>query len=42
MLRFQIALAIILVGCVAFVACERGQQMLDPADMTDPALTHLW
>ncbi len=36
MLRFQIALAIILVGCVAFVACERGQQMLDPADMTDP------
>lgn len=35
MLRFQIALAIILVGCVAFVACERGQQMLDPVDMTD-------
>ena len=36
MLRFQIALAIILVGCVAFVACERGQQMLDPADVMDP------
>ena len=35
MLRFQIALAIILVGCVAFIACERGQQMLDPADMID-------
>ena len=35
MLRFQIALVIILVGCVAFVACERGQQMLEPGDMTD-------
>ena len=35
MLRFQIALAIILVSCVAFVACDRGQQMLDPADMMD-------
>ena len=34
MLKFQIALAIILVGCVAFVACERG--MVDPTDMTDP------
>ncbi len=34
MLKFQIALAIILVGCVAFVACERG--MVDPGDMTDP------
>ena len=33
MLKFQIALAIILVGCVAFVACERG--MVDPADMTE-------
>ena len=35
MLRFQIALAIILIGCVAFVACERGQQMLEPADIMD-------
>ena len=34
MLKFQIALAIILVGCVAFVACERS--MVDLADMTDP------
>ena len=33
MLRFQIALAIILVGCVAFVACERGQQILDEPSM---------
>ena len=39
MLRFQIALAIILVGCVAFVACERGQQMLDPGDITDTGTT---
>ena len=37
MLRFQIALAIILVGCVAFVACDRGQQMLTPVDMMDPS-----
>ena len=37
MLRFQIALAIILVGCVAFISCDRGQQMLDPADMIDPS-----
>ena len=32
MLRFQITLVIILVGCVAFVACERA--MVDPGDMT--------
>ena len=35
MLRFQIALAILFVGCIAFVACQRGQQMLDPAEIID-------
>ena len=35
MLRFQTALATVLICCVAFVSCERGQQMLDPADMMD-------
>ena len=31
MLRFQIALAIILVGCTAFLSCGRIQDTLDPA-----------
>ena len=35
MLRFQIALAIILVGCIAFLSCSRMQDTLDPA--TDEA-----
>ena len=29
MLRFQIALAIILVGCIAFLSCGREQPVLD-------------
>ena len=32
MLKFQIALAIILVGCTAFLSCGRAQQMLDPGN----------
>ena len=44
MLKFQIALAIILVGCIAFLSCGRTQDKLDmvtddtaadmPTDMT--------
>ena len=30
MLRFQIALAVILISCVAFVSCDRTQRMLEP------------
>ena len=30
MLKFQIVLIAILIVCVAFVSCERGQQMLEP------------
>ena len=43
--RFQIFLIVFLIGCVAFVSCERGQQMvppvlpnadvMEPSDMTD-------
>ena len=37
MLRFQIALAVILISCVAFVSCDRAQQVLEPVadDMMD-------
>ena len=44
MLKFQITLIAILIGCIAFVACERTQDVLDPVmdtggmpgmDMTD-------
>ena len=45
MLKFQISLIAILIGCVAFVSCERAQQIvgpvlpdenaMDPSDMTD-------
>ena len=31
MLKLQITLIAILVACVAFVSCERAQQMLEPA-----------
>ncbi len=30
MLKFQITLIAILIGCMAFVACERTQQVLEP------------
>ena len=43
--KFQIFLIVFLIGCVAFVSCERGQQMvtpvlpnadvMEPSDMTD-------
>lgn len=46
MLKFQICLVVILMSCLAFVSCERAQQMAgpmmpgekttDPTDMTDP------
>ena len=40
MLRFQIALAIILVGCIAFLSCGRMQDMLEPpADDTPTDMT---
>ena len=37
MLRYQIALAVILISCVSFVSCDRAQQVLEPAaeDMMD-------
>ena len=35
MLKFQIALIAILIACVAFVSCERGQQMLDTVVVED-------
>ena len=31
MLKFQITLIAILIGCVAFVSCERAQKVLEPA-----------
>ena len=36
MLRFQIALAIIFVGCIAFLSCGRSQEMLDPVTEVTP------
>ena len=36
MLRFQIALAIILVGCIAFLSCDRIQDKLDPVTDDTP------
>ena len=46
MLKFQIFLVAILISCVAFMSCERGQQMagpmmpgedtMEPGDMTKP------
>ena len=40
MLKFQISLIAILIGCVAFVSCERAQKIVGPvmpdADMMDP------
>lgn len=53
MLKFQIALIAILIACVTFVSCERGQQMLDPVaddmmaaddmmDMMDPTMYMSW
>ena len=36
MLKFRIALVtVFLICCVAFVACERGQQVLEPSGMMD-------
>lgn len=39
MLKFQIILIVLLISCVAFVACERTAQVLEPvipdSDMTD-------
>lgn len=35
MLKFQITLIAILIGCMAFVACERTQQVLEPV-VPDP------
>ena len=39
MLRFQIALAIIFIGCIAFVSCDRNPGVLETVvvDMTDPS-----
>ncbi|MDE0685959.1 MAG: lamin tail domain-containing protein [Candidatus Poribacteria bacterium] len=41
MLKFQIFLVAILMGCIAFVSCERAQQAVGPvmpdADTTEPA-----
>ena len=37
MLKFQITLIAVLIGCVAFVACDRAQQVLEPV-MPDPAM----
>ncbi|MDE0484321.1 MAG: cytochrome P460 family protein [Candidatus Poribacteria bacterium] len=35
MLKYQITLIAVLIGCVAFVACDRAQQVLEPV-MPDP------
>lgn len=38
MLKFQIALIAVLIGCIGFVACERTQDVLEPV-MPDPEMT---
>jgi len=35
MLKYQITLIAVLIGCIAFVACDRAQQVLEPV-MPDP------
>ncbi len=37
MLKYQITLIAVLIGCVAFVACDRAQQVLEPV-MPDPEM----
>ena len=40
MLKFQIALIAVLIGCIGFVACERTQDLLEPV-MMDPEITEM-
>ena len=40
MLKFQIALIAVLIGCIGFVACERAQDLLEPV-MMDPEITEM-
>ena len=53
MLKFRITLILILIGCVAFVSCDRTQKILEPAvddmmaaddmmDMMDPTMYMSW
>ena len=40
MLKFQVALIVVLIGCIAFVACDRTKQVLD-SGMMDTGMTDL-
>ncbi len=40
MLKFQIALIAVLIGCIGFVACERTQDLLEPV-VVDPEITEM-
>ena len=40
MLKFQVVLIAVLIGCIGFVACERTQTVLEPV-MMDPEITEM-